>query len=181
MINLFATPVLIYDNVFNNPKVAADIAEQAVADAEKQPEWDCNISTSFAQSSKMHELHALRPLISVVTRYASVYSKSLFNRDAKVLHSWANVARSGQYQEHHNHLGDRSAFSGVYYPQTPEGENLIMHSPFQNIILAGRQTVNLIPVVTNRLILFPSYLDHSFKARDRDIPKISIAFNFALT
>lgn len=178
LVNLFPSPILIFDGVYSNPDLVATVATTAVQQATKQPDWDCNIRTSFAQGSDLHKHKSLAPFISVVQEYASQYSDIYFRRQAIIRHSWANMADQWQYQEYHNHLGSHCAFSGVYYAQSDDQERIIFHSPYQNIVALNQPDVQLVPAKQNRLILFPSYLGHSFKGWARPLVKVSVAFNF---
>ena len=178
--NLFATPIAVFDDVSLTPDLIATIAEAAIKNANDSPDWDCNIQTTFAVDSKFHTKPQLAEFTARIEESASDYSRYIWGRKAKIRHCWANKAESNQYQEYHNHLGKAIDFCGCYYPQIPEKESIIFHSPFQNITNINQNDVVLIGLKQNRLVVFPSYLAHSFKAIKRDIPKISIAFNFQL-
>lgn len=178
--NLFATPIALFDGVSPTPDLIATLAEQALANVDDLPDWDCNIQTTFAIDNTFHTKSQLAQFTPDIELFASDYSKYLWGRSAKIRHCWVNKADSHQYQEYHNHLGKNIDFCGVYYPQIQDKETIIFHSPFQNISSINQNSIVQIGLKQNRLILFPSYLAHSFKAKQREIAKISVAFNFQL-
>ncbi|NBX50344.1 hypothetical protein EBT25_10460 [bacterium] len=169
--NLFATPISVTDDLYNKCDLAATLANKAVNEADEQPEWDCNIATTFSVNNNFHTTPKLEDLFSIIEDEGNQYSQYIFGRKSKILHCWANRASHNQYQEYHNHLGGRQQFSAVFYPQAQENEKLIFHSPFQNIRLINRQETVQIHAKQNRLIVFPTYLAHSLKQLIEQFPK----------
>lgn len=178
--DLFATQIALFDDVYINPSEVVEAAIVAVGNTGTPGGWDCNISSSYAKDKKFaDQLPAFKAAI-----LASVwqYSRIHFGKDVVMSESWANIAKSGQYQEQHDHIGRTGAVcSAVYYPQVGEGETLVFHSPYRTISYhdstKSKTTLN---VKQNRMFVFPVYLEHSFKAIERSTDKISIAFNFVV-
>ena len=98
---------------------------------------------------------------------------------------WANVNYKGCYNEKHNH--PLSHLSGVYYVKVPdENSEIVFYDP--RVIKemyptdhednpAFWETVRFRPE-EGKLILFPSYLQHSVNINNSDEDRISISFNF---
>ena len=176
--DLFATPIALFDDVYPDPGEIAEAAIKAVGDTGTPGGWDCNISSSFSVSKQFAD--QLPIFRETIIKAASQYCQKHWGKDARMVESWANVAKTDQYQEQHDHIGRQHViFCGAYYPQLGDGEKLSFHTPYRTLGLLDptktRVRINLKP---NRLILFPSYLEHSFGPKQREIAKVSVAFNF---
>lgn len=178
--DLFATPIALFDDVYPNPGEIVEAAIGAVGDTGTPGGWQCDISSSFSKSKKFAD--QLPTFKQTITKVASEYCQKHWGKDARMIESWANIAKTGQYQEQHDHIGRTfTIFCGVYYPQLEEGEKLMFHTPYRIIGLLDPKKINVaINLKPNRLILFPAYLEHSFGPRQREVDKVSIAFNFTV-
>lgn len=179
--DLFATPIALFDDVYSNPEEVIDAAVEAVRGQRSPKGWLCDIQSSFNSNTKIAE--QLPQFNETILKAANQYSQQQWKKDCIIESSWANIARSYQYQEQHHHIANNphTKFCAVYYPQCQPGEQITFHSPYMSIVMLdpGRNVVSL-NVKPNRLIVFPVYLEHSFKAIERTVDKISVAFNFAL-
>ena len=178
--HIFTTPIAVFDDFSSQRDLIATIANKACSEAQEGPEWDCNITTTFAASSRFHEDKRLAVFVEEVEQAGQDYSNHIWGRASRIKHSWANRAESYQYQEYHDHRGSNTKFCAVFYAQIEDKETIIFHSPFQNIIEINQNSIVQIVARENRLVIFPAYLAHSFQGKKRIIPKISIAFNFVL-
>lgn len=178
--DLFATPIALFDDVYSNPEQIIEAAIGAVGNTGTPNGWDCDISSSFSIDRQFAD--QLPQFKDTILRTVSEYSQKHWNKDAKMTESWANIAKTGQYQEQHDHVGKtRTVFCAVYYPQIGQGEKISFHTPYKILALLNpTKTIAAINLKPNRMIVFPAYLEHSFKAMQRDVDKISIAFNFVV-
>jgi hypothetical protein len=178
--DLFSTPIALFDDVYANPQEIALAAIRAVGNTGTPGSWDCDISSSFGVDRQFaNQLPAFK---ATILEAASQYSQKHWNKNAIMIESWANVAKTGQYQEQHDHIGETGTrFCAVYYPQVGEQEKISFHTPYKILsLLDPMKTIVAIKLKPNRLIVFPAYLEHSFKALQRDVNKVSVAFNFVL-
>jgi hypothetical protein len=178
--DLFATPIALFDDVYANPQEIAQAAIKAVGTTGTPSGWECNISSSFSIDKKFAD--QLPAFKEAILKAASLYCQKHWGKNARMVESWANVAKTGQYQEQHDHMGrTNTIFCAAYYPQLGEGETLSFHTPYRTLgLLDPTKTRVPIGIKTNRLILFPAYLEHSFGPKQRAVDKISIAFNFGI-
>ena len=102
---------------------------------------------------------------------------------------WANVNERYAYNQPHTHAN--ALLSGVYYVQVPVGScgHLVLLDPrSQPWVLqpeyAERNIANMpmhrLPPEEGRLVLFPSWLEHSVEQNLSDGERISISFNVDL-
>lgn len=161
---LFSTPIAVYDNVSTNPDLIATIASRDEQSAD----------TLF------HTKPAVQELTQAVEDYANMFSMYMYGRQASIRSSYPMIAGSGSYQPQVSKLSRSIDFCGVYYPQIDDNESIIFHSPFQNIYLINQKTTVKIEAKQNRLILFPPYVEHSFRSIKRDVERINLFFNFKL-
>ena len=182
IVDLFATPVAVFDNLYPDYQTIAAEATKVVDGLTTPPGWNCDIASSFKVYDQVIE--QLPPdFKQAILDAANQYSVRYWKQKCKIANSWVNKASSNQYQEQHNHITAIGAcqFSGVYYPQIQLDEKLTFHSPYNSIALIDQgMNRSSIGALLNRLIVFPSYLEHSFKAIERTTDKISIAINFKI-
>jgi len=103
---------------------------------------------------------------------------------------WANINSKYDYNVRHNH--PHANISGVYYVTAPEPKSKIwFHDPRQSYSMTELNhdadskinrpdlwhDVHFDPT-PGKLILFPSYLDHTVEQNMSDDARISISFNF---
>ena len=100
---------------------------------------------------------------------------------------WSNILKPGEMHKPHTH--SNNLLSGVFYVQSDEGANIQMYDPRpQADVLRPQPKKNtkenssiwFFPSITNRMILFPSWLQHLVPINQSKNDRISIAFNFML-
>lgn len=100
--------------------------------------------------------------------------------------SWANFCGPGGFQDFHNHAN--SIISGCFYINAdPDHPGLTFkrekrnYSPYFVFYDTAPQTHNAdkvtVPVVTNDLLLFPSFMIHGHENNNTDRTRIGVAFN----
>ena len=104
-----------------------------------------------------------------------------------ITQSWLNITKPGEW--HHEHTHPNSIVSGIFYIQTDVGQTLTFHDPNAKI----KQIINIDPqkvtpyvsdqwsfnVTNNQFLLFPSWMNHSVIANEKQTKKnvISLSFN----
>lgn len=99
--------------------------------------------------------------------------------------SWININKKGDYNARHTH--PRSFLSGVYYLQAEQGNGcIVFHSPISSkhmiepdyeVLNNVTTNINKYEPVIGRVILFPSWIEHSVEANKLESKRISISFN----
>ena len=106
--------------------------------------------------------------------------------DFYITQSWLNITKPGGY--HHEHFHANSIISGVFYISTVEDDKIEFKDPnskVKTMLHFQPREYNIwnsatwaLPVNTNELILFPSYIDHQVKVNEKaTTDRISLSFN----
>ena len=108
------------------------------------------------------------------------------NKDLKIVASWVNINRSGNYNTPHIHA--KISLSGCFYISIPDQESNLsfirpktlqdsyecdLYNQFTDITT---HTCEYTPI-PNRAIFFPAWLYHSVNQHWHEEPRISVAFN----
>jgi uncharacterized protein (TIGR02466 family) len=118
--------------------------------------------------------------------YASIPKNDRFKIKDFQVQKWININKPGDYIPIHRHDPFNGViFSGVFYVKTPKNcGNLIFHDPRSIIKDAldqeyynnGINTCFIEPE-ENKLVIFPSWIDHEAEKNESNEDRISIAFN----
>jgi uncharacterized protein (TIGR02466 family) len=99
--------------------------------------------------------------------------------------SWLNFTVKGA--KHYSHYHENSYLSGVLYLETDETDKIIFAKSNYSQIDIEPKNYNLfnseswqLPVIKNKVLLFPSRLLHSVETKIGDKDRISLAFNVFL-
>ena len=105
----------------------------------------------------------------------------------EITNMWSNILKPGEMHRPHTH--SNNLLSGVYYIQSEKAINIQFYDPRQQAdVLRPNQleftkensSVWYFPSVTNRMIFFPSWLQHYVPINESKQDRISIAFNVML-
>ncbi len=205
-VNLFTTPVQCFDNLVDPNKI--EVLQQAVARYKKQivdnPKFDHSRAVSrplmtnlIIQDVRDHvsELNMITDAIdSYVGRYASILTGES-NLGVTLTHSWLAIQGSGHYVQRHNHtfVADPTTLvnsiihiNAIFYIAANGGDRLDLYYPNQNMVVtSGTRSLSgivagAIECRANRLVLMPSWLDHSVDARPREHDKICLSANYVI-
>jgi uncharacterized protein (TIGR02466 family) len=145
--------------------------------------WGDNVLSTF-NSANLLDKFEFNVLKNYIITIANQFLKHLEsdNIQLKIDSSWINYYKTNQYQSTHHHLPS-SKISGVYYLKTNEQDgNLVFHRSMYPFPF-GKNPSNLLqeffeytPKV-GRIILFPSWAQHSVNANMTEDTRISISFN----
>ena len=148
-----------------------------------------NISNSSSTNSYIFN-DKLKNLKQFCEQQIKIYVEQVINPkeelDFYITQSWLNITKPGEF--HHEHSHSNSIISGVFYISTVEDDKIMFADP--NIIMkeqikfalkeqnAWNSTTWFFPVNNNKLILFPSWLNHQVEVNKKaTTDRISISFN----
>lgn len=143
--------------------------------------WGDNIDANYDLNSNLFAEFELKKLEAYVRKCVHSFLEQVdFEAGSlRVLNSWVNYFSKYHYQNQHQHMPAK--VSGVYYMRSNEKDgNLRLHSPirhvpgFSNI---SSSTVEYTPQA-GKIVLFPSWVEHSVRPNMTDDVRISVSFNF---
>tara|TARA_B100000131_G_scaffold318115_1_gene361382 strand:+ start:115 stop:702 length:588 start_codon:yes stop_codon:yes gene_type:complete len=126
-----------------------------------------------------------KPLINAIKDNVPRYE----NPELGHLHitAWVNINGKGAYNTRHTHADGINLLSGVYYVTVPENSgSIVFFDPRPPIFHSmadmryygqGRLNNYKIEARENRLLYFPSWLEHEVEPNNNDEDRISISFN----
>ena len=197
-LSLFPTSTYLSDNVLTVEEIG-DIQKFILADyKEKKPEI---ISEKF-----MHELKEWKPLVDVVNVLVDKYlgDHEVECKNYKITNMWYNVFKKGEWYNKHNHTQmagvsaldmqnyeERkkiSLISGIFYVDGDvEGTEFYDPRPATALFNPKVEKENglnstkiIFPFVRNRIIIFPSFIEHSVPKSTSDKDRITVSFNVNL-
>jgi hypothetical protein len=153
--------------------------------------WVCsNLTTSFVNESVNNELFSSSNLLGECYRECFSNIAEDKNRSYEVTHTWFNYYTKDDYQEWHNHIGNGSDLSFVYFLSFDP----VYHSPlvFKDPLhivrkmsldtqISGYSPVWSPDLNEGDMIMFPSYLEHCVKINNQTVdystPRVTISGN----
>mgnify|MGYP003123486200 FL=1 len=136
----------------------------------------------------MHTIPVFKPLVDeLYEMQREIYKEELLERKPKLGNMWANINYKGSLNMPHVHAN--SLFSGAYYIKVPKDSGLLkLNDPRQetHFIKPARKDqvpLHLAPEIhiqpkENRIIMFPSWLEHCVEMNESEDIRISVSFNF---
>lgn len=183
-ISLFPTPITIHE--LNRPLTNSEIGFITKSLESLQR----NHQNSTTTSHFVLEDKSMKKLKSFCLNAVHDFSKNVMevnDGDLKITQSWINLSKKTEYHHMHNH--SNSIWSGVFYIQTHEDDEILFYNNqfFQNQIYLNELNHNIynsqiwhFPIKQGQLILFPSVLRHSAPPTKCD-NRISLSFNTFFT
>jgi len=175
---LFSTHIFLIDNV---------IPEKNILDIRKHIISTYNSDTKNWQSiADLHKMIIYDTLTDKILEYSkNVFDKLELKYDSfKITDMWSNVLKPGETHRPHTH--SNNMLSGVYYVDAVETSGIIFTDPRPQAGViqpdVNKQILDNASIVkydsaTNRMILFPSWLQHYVPVNETNKNRISIAFN----
>ena len=175
---LFSTHIFLIDNV---------IPEKDILDIRKHIILTYNSDTKNWQSiADLHKMIIYDTLTDKILEYSkNVFDKLELKYDSfKITDMWSNVLKPGETHRPHTH--SNNMLSGVYYVDAVETSGIIFTDPRPQAGViqpdVNKQILDNASIVkydsaTNRMILFPSWLQHYVPVNETNKNRISIAFN----
>lgn len=176
--NLFPTPVGIFDLTRGLTKKEL----QQINKLERRP----NMGNTTSANNNILKSSTFTSLRSWLEDCVQEYFKTVVNPkhdvSLRITQSWINYTEKGQF--HHKHAHPNSFISGVFYIQTNDNDKIyFFKNGFQQIKFPTNE-YNIwnsdswwLEAVNNRLLLFPSSLEHSVPYVEGDQTRISLSFN----
>jgi len=139
--------------------------------------------------TNMHTMSVFQPLVEELYKMQhKIYEEEFLDRKPKLGNMWANINYKGCSNRPHVHAN--SLFSGAYYIKVPKNSGALkVNDPRQgtHFIKPSTKKVKL-PIYfsseiqfepkENRIIMFPSWLEHCVEMNESDDIRISVSFNF---
>lgn len=124
-----------------------------------------------------------------LNKYLRVYMQEVLciAGEPHITQSWANKSHPGE--GHHIHQHPNSFVSASFYLAAPEGSSILFHKAVENTstytmrpATTGQTSVFTepvceLPVQTNDLVMFPSYVLHSVAPNPLEVDRWSLALN----
>lgn len=154
------------------------LAKSKIVNLLQKQTWGDNINTTNPENNLLKDFN-LTKLEELIYFLSKQFCNGLKadNLELTVVHSWINYANKYQYQNKHDHLPH--FMSGVYYLETNGLDgNLTIHAPNQ-VMESMQNTIEYQPK-DGRIILFPSWVQHSVRANMTDSVRTSVSFNLDL-
>lgn len=184
---LFPTDVYVCDGVL----------EQEYIDSMKEDilkRTDTNKQENSGQDEESGDLQ-LRPKYKALANAVKDGTKYVLNNllyeydDFAITGMWSTVLT--QRSIHRPHTHSNNLLSGVYYVQSDKDANARIHfydprpqadviTPTLKKLTRENSHVWFWPSFVNRMIIFPSWLQHYVEPNPSETPRISIAFNMQL-
>ena len=177
---LFPTNIFIKENFYQNYK-----------DIENAVRKDYNLNTPYWQSKpdlyKRREYEHFTKCVLSFT--AEILDKMSYVYDGfRVTDMWSNVLKPGETHKPHTHANN--LLSGVYYPYAEKTSGIIFMDPRPQAsvikpnmkeILMDNCDVYEYDSNTNKIIVFPSWLQHFVPINNSKTDRVSIAWNIQIT
>ena len=183
---LFPTTVTIFDNVLELEYI--DSMLEDIIDSSKKVGRKTNWQSNH--NPNLHEHPKYKPLGKKVLELSKEYIEDLkfeFD-DHYVTGMWSNILKPGEFHSPHTH--SNNLVSGVFYLQTNDNSPAITFldpRPQSSVLQPQAKEYNIFnstmffyPAKVNRMILFPSWLEHYVPQNDTKFSRVSIAFNVML-
>ena len=177
--DLFSTRILLVDNVLEE-KYINSIKEDILSSSKKTPR------NNWQSGPELHNEESYKQLVKKVYTITQSYFEDMsWNvEDYKITSMWSNILKPGERHSMHTH--SNNVLSGVYYVQTTTQSIIQFYDPRpQTRILIPEikednkynSTAWFYPSVVNRLLMFPSWLEHDVPINNTQEDRISISWN----
>tara|TARA_B100000085_G_C18352139_1_gene434778 strand:+ start:51 stop:671 length:621 start_codon:yes stop_codon:yes gene_type:complete len=183
---LFPTSISIFDNVLEEEYIDSmvnDIVESSKTIGRKV-NWQSN------HNPKLYQHPKYKALGDKVLELSKVYIDDLLFEfeEHYITDMWSNILKPGETHAPHTH--SNNLVSGVFYLQSdtdspaitffdPRPQTSVLQPQVKKHVKQN-STMYYYPAKTNRMILFPSWLEHYVPQNNTNSNRISIAFNVML-
>lgn len=152
--------------------------------------WACPVFSTLTTDPALHRRDAFREIADIfheeILAFAQRKSVDVDSQELYIDRCWLNVLSRGHSMDVHNH--PNSFFTGIYFLQAPtDGASLSLHNPTQEIGLSvpvkketplNQEGYTYQPVAGD-LVIFESYIAHSFRVHKSDQEHINLSFTAA--
>ena len=178
---LFSTHVYLFDNVIDNNSLLQIRKDITSSYNQTTKNWQskANLHKNVLYDNLTHK---------VVENTKKVFDSLYFEYQGfNITDMWSNVLKPGETHRPHTH--SNNILSGVFYVEAEQTSGIIFTDPRPQAGViqpdVTKQFVDNASVIkydsaTNRMILFPSWLQHYVPINETKSNRISIAFNVML-
>ena len=177
---LFPTNIFIQDNFFSKPKVLQKLIEK---------EYENKDITNWQSKPDLLKKPSYREFVeSVLRANVDIIKKLSYKFESlTITDMWSNILKPGETHRPHTHANN--FLSGVYYPYAENTSGIVFTDPRHqaNVIKPSKlqntmdnSDVMLYQSKTNRIIIFPSWLQHFVPINTSKENRFSISWNLQL-
>ena len=188
--NLFPTKIFIADDVLEKKHI--DVMKKDTIKLTKLHPYGLNNSKSNWQShTNLHHEKIYQPLVEKIklTTEKYFFKMSWKVKKYKITSMWSNILKPNEMNRPHTHCN--TILSGVYYLESnPQAPPIHFYDPrAQAKVLIPKFTQNTIensdiwtyPSIVNRMLVFPSWLEHYVPVNNSNKNRISLSWDIVLT
>lgn len=179
-LNLFPTKIFIADGVLKEEYINS-IKDDILNTSIEVKNWQ--------SQPYIHKIIKYKPLVDKVNYLATkVLEEKKYVFDTfEITNMWSNILKKGEFHSPHTH--SNNILSGVYYIQSDKTSDIHFYDPRPqaDVLSPKKSELNFdnasiwkIDSFKNRMILFPSWLQHYVPTNDTNNLRISISFNIML-
>tara|TARA_R100001163_G_scaffold23804_1_gene19885 strand:+ start:1599 stop:2177 length:579 start_codon:yes stop_codon:yes gene_type:complete len=163
--------------------------KEIVAWSKKDPGLIKTNVNGWHSKTTMHKNSVFKPLVDELYKMQQeVFHEEFLDRFPKLGNMWANINYKDSFNKAHMHAN--SHFSGVYYVKVPKDSGrLVFSDPRLGARLVSPKLKSgeiphhkwkeiYVDPKENRIIMFPSWLEHLVENNKTDNARISVSFNF---
>ena len=187
---LFPTSIFVFDDVLEEEYI--DSMKEDIIYSGKLNTENRKFNWQSQNSNKLYELPKYKELGRKALSNSKIYLEKLeyIVEDINLTGMWSNILKNGEAHPPHTH--SNNFISGVFYVQAenepntpainfldPRGQTSIL-APNVKQYTIYNSTRYFFPAIVNRMILFPSWLQHFVPVNYSKVDRISIAFNLML-
>ena len=175
---LFPTHVYLYDNVIDNDSLLNIRKHIASSYNQELKNWQ--------SQADLHTNVIYKNLVNAILKNSlDIFTSLGYDFDGfNITNMWSNVLKPGE--EHKVHTHSNNYLSGVFYVEAEKTSSIIFKDPrpqadvispkFTKTNVDNANTITY-DSASNRMILFPSWLQHYVPINFSNKNRISIAFN----
>ena len=178
---VFPTELYCFDNVLE-PEQNETMSKYIYETEDKNKKLGQSVHT-------LHQLKTFRPLTLKVLEASKIYFDNMnyIYDDFVITGMWSNILRKGEYFKPHTH--SNNILSGVFYTKSDMAAAIQFTDPRPQVGVfypdvkewtKSNSSLWYFPSTQNRMILFPSWLQHHVPVNESNNDRISIAFNVML-
>ena len=181
--NVWPTKILLKDNLLEDEYISS-MKNELIKQSIEKPRGN------WQSGPKLYEQNKFKPLAKEILKLAKTHLQNDYHavfESIEITDMWGNILKEKEFHRPHNH--SNNVISGVYYVQADDNNSskifFLDPRPQAGIIQPDVRKITHYnssiwhyPSVTNRCILFPSWLSHYVDSNVTGEDRISIAFNF---
>ena len=182
--DIFPTSIYCADNILEKNYLKT-ITKNIIDEHNKSPKGN------WQSSPEIHKNSFYRPLVDSIVEGARIIMDGLdiVYTQFYITDMWANLSKKGEFHRPHTH--SNNYLSGVFYVQSDKDDraNIQFYDPrpqadviTPSVTKSTRYNSHIwfYPSIENRILFFPSWLQHYVPVNMSDKARISIAFNIML-